>query len=488
MRTRRDEVVVDQPISPSSSSVEAESSASSSSLQQQTDEEDNAADKPSPPAPKKKANNKLRIKIQKPRRRSGVSIPMLFEMFMPRRDAGDDDEGGEGDDDDDDDEEEEDDGICEYDEEEQQYYDGIDATKRLEIDAKESLIQTLDKEMREVPLRFRILNSGMPMANVQAVLHRVASSSDRDKATQYVHNLLRIPFGKYCELGVGPTDSAADVSAFLKAARATMDQKVYGMESVKTLFMTTLAKWATHPSARGLVIGLKGPTGVGKTTLVKDGLGKALGMPSSFIALGSANDSSYLDGHSFTYEGSVCGQIAESLMTCGVMNPILCFDELDKVAENSRGAEIYNTLIHLTDQTQNMNYCDKYFGGNVQLDLSRCILVFTYNESTFINPILKNRMIEICIPDYAADEKRHILQEFVVPRALEEFGPAFDLKKEDFKEDALRCVCVLFFIKTIFTVVHQRCVFFCAVSSSSGPCRRRACATCSTTCPRCSAR
>ena len=357
---------------------------------------------------------------------------MFLQMLVGggRRKADADDE------DDDDMLEEDGDGEEEdmYDAEERQFYDSVPENQRIIIDAKEKEIEDLVSSQRLVPLRFRILNSGMPSANMQAVLDRVYESGDKDKSTQFINNLLRIPFGKFARLPVGPESSKADVGVFLRDARNKLDTSVYGMESAKSLFMMTLAKWASNPTSRGLVLGLKGPMGVGKTTLVKEGLGQALGIPSVFVALGSANDSSYLDGHSYTYEGAVCGMVAEALMTAGVMNPIICFDELDKVAENTRGAEIYNTLIHLTDPTQNSSFCDKYFGTNVSLDLSRSIIVFTYNDSKHINPILLNRMIEIAIPDYSTEEKRVIARDFVLPKAMQEFGPGFGV---EFGQDAI---------------------------------------------------
>ena len=387
----------------------------------------------------------IRRIISKPKRRKNSGM-MVFVMNDP-------DDSGDGDDerddeDDEDEEDEEDDGDAagggdrriksrNYSKEEQAYYNRASLAIRTGIDEKESEIDLIESEERDIPLRFKVLHSGIPLENAVSVLQRIKSTSDKDKVTQFITNLTRIPFGKYSRLPIGPASDAEETAGFLNRMRSTMDEQVYGMEDVKSLFMMTIAKWVSNPTARGLVLGLRGPMGVGKTTLVKEGLGLALGIPSSFIALGSANDTSFLDGHSFTYEGSVCGQIAESLMTCGVMNPIMCFDELDKVAENSRGNEIFNTLIHLTDQTQNDRFCDKYFGCNVPFDLSRCIFVFTYNDPTFINPILRNRMIEINIPDYKMEEKRHILQKFIIPKALKDFGGSFKVCADDFTSEAI---------------------------------------------------
>ena len=78
--------------------------------------------------------------------------------------------------------------------------------------------------------------------------------------------------------------------------------------------MITLAKWIVNPQANGIIIGIQGAPGCGKTTLVKDGICKALGLPFAFIPLGGVNSSSFLDGFSFTCEGSTYGKIVDVLI------------------------------------------------------------------------------------------------------------------------------------------------------------------------------
>jgi len=347
---------------------------------------------------------------------------------------GDDEEDEENEDEDDD---EDDDGMQTYDRREQAYYDATEPEIRGKIDEREAELLAVRRGQLDVPMRFRVLLSSIPAQNALAVFERMRGASDRDKAVQFGNYLARIPFGKYSRLPIGPASSREDARAFLDGVKRSMDSHVYGMDDVKSMFMITIAKWARNPAGKGIVIGLKGPMGVGKTTLVKDGVGRALGIPSAFIALGSANDVSFLEGHSYTWEGSIPGQIAESIMSAGVMNPILCFDELDKVDDNSKGNEIINSLIHITDKTQNESFCDKYFGGNLPFDLSRCIIVFTYNDANKINPILHNRLVEIAVRDYSAGEKMEILKKFIVPKELAEFGSDFDVR---FSDDALRRV------------------------------------------------
>jgi hypothetical protein len=185
-----------------------------------------------------------------------------------------------------------------YNEEEQTYYDSLPPKKRRDIDKKESMLCDLRKESSAAPLRFRLLESGMPIGMVSAMLDRIESSGGDEKSLKFVTDLMRIPFSKFAKLSVGPESGKSEVAEFLARVQETLDEEIYGMGDVKKLFMMAAAKWIGRPESRGIVLGLRGPAGVGKTTLVKNGLGRALGIPSAFITLGSANDSAFLDGHS----------------------------------------------------------------------------------------------------------------------------------------------------------------------------------------------
>ena len=160
---------------------------------------------------------------------------------------------------------------------------------------------------------------------------------------------------------------------------------------------------------------------MGKTTLIKDGVCPAIGLPFAFIPLGGANDASYLDGHSYTYEGSSNGKIIDSVIQSGCDNPVLYFDELDKVSDTPRGKEIINVLIHLTDPSQNTHFNDKYF-ADISFDLSKCLIVFTYNNPHLIDPILKDRMVTIHTKDYNVEDKIQIAAKHLLPSVLKQFG------------------------------------------------------------------
>jgi len=166
--------------------------------------------------------------------------------------------------------------------------------------------------------------------------------------------------------------------------------------------------------------------GTGKTTLVKEGVSKILNRPFSFVALGGATDSSFLEGHSYTYEGSIWGRIVDTLINCQSMNPVFYFDELDKVSQTPKGEEIIGILTHLTDTSQNDSFHDKYF-SNIDFDLSKALFIFSYNDESKINPILKDRMYRISTEGYKKTQKDIIAQQYLIPKIITEVN----FKRED---------------------------------------------------------
>jgi ATP-dependent Lon protease len=149
-------------------------------------------------------------------------------------------------------------------------------------------------------------------------------------------------------------------------------------------------------------------------------MSKALGIPFAFLSLGGATDSSYLDGHGYTYEGSTPGKIVDILRKVRCMNPIFYFDELDKVSETRKGEEVANLLIHLTDPSQNTLFQDKYL-GNVNMDISKSIFVFSFNDISKVNPILLDRMELIYVKGFTSEEKLAITRNYILPDLLETY-------------------------------------------------------------------
>ena len=318
-----------------------------------------------------------------------------------------------------------------YGREDVEYFLNLPKNKKKEFITKEK--QTIVAPNEDVPLRFKILNSNIDDKMKSIAIKKLnllnsmnEKSGEYFKIKTYVENLCKIPCGIYKTLDIDNKSSPTKISNFLKDSYKTLDDNVYGHKSSKEQIIRIIAQWISNPSLKGNVIGIHGSPGVGKTKLIKDGLSKALNLPFVFIPLGGVNDSSYLTGHSFTYEGAIHGKIVNSLMNAECMNPIIYFDELDKISDSTRGDEIINTLIHMTDSTQNNSFFDKYF-YDVPLDLSKALIIFTYNNDHMINPILKDRMIRITTDDYDIKDKINISRKFLIPELCKDFN----FKNED---------------------------------------------------------
>ena len=276
------------------------------------------------------------------------------------------------------------------------------------------------------PYRLSLLESNIPAKYKAVVLQKLKilrsmepGDSEYFKLKNWVDGFMRVPFGKYKELTVNLNDGLDACHEFIENAKNTLDNCTYGLNDAKLQILQMVGQWIANPSAMGTSIAIHGPPGTGKTTIVKDGISKILGREFAFIALGGAGDSSFLEGHSYTYEGSCWGKIIQILMDSKCMNPVIYFDELDKISETPRGEEITNILVHLTDITQNDEYHDKYF-SEVSFRLSQCLFIFSYNDETKINPVLKDRMYRIHTKGYDAKEKVIITRKHLLPKIREQ--------------------------------------------------------------------
>jgi hypothetical protein len=284
----------------------------------------------------------------------------------------------------------------------------------------------------EIPYKFRVLDIDMP-AKVQSEIIRKVDAMNRmgsengesQKLRNWIDGVLRVPFGKNVPLPVTIKDGPDKCSLFLKDARSKMDKATYGMLSAKTQILQILAQWISNPTSVGNVIAMRGPMGVGKTSFARNGIAEVLGRPFIFTSLGGASDIAHYSGHSYTYEGSMWGRIVDSIIQAGCMNPVLYFDELDKVSGTPHGEEIISMLIHLTDRSQNSQYHDRYFAG-IDFDLSQCLFVFSFNDEERVHPVLKDRMRVINIPGYKDAEKKVIVANYIWPDILRHAGISRD--------------------------------------------------------------
>lgn len=302
--------------------------------------------------------------------------------------------------------------------------------EKLETEEQKKII----KEVREInkisrvekPYRMTLLESNIPAVFKASAMKKIASlrymepgSGEYYKIKNWVDTFMRIPFGKYETLPVNISDGVEACHEFMEKAQKTLDNAVYGLNDAKMQIMQMLGQLVTNPEAIGSAIAIKGPMGTGKTSLVKEGISKILNRPFSFIALGGATDSSFLEGHSYTYEGSVWGKIVQIIIDSKCMNPVIYFDELDKISDTPKGEEIAGILTHLTDTSQNSQFHDKYF-SEIDFDLSKCLFIFSYNDESKVNPILRDRMYKIQTKGYDKKEKTIISTNYLLPKIREQ--------------------------------------------------------------------
>jgi len=301
---------------------------------------------------------------------------------------------------------------------------------KLELDNQKKII----KELREInkitriekPYRITLLESDIPVQFKSAAMKKINSlrymepgSGEFYKIKNWVDTFMRIPFGSYEGLPISIDDGVDKCHEFMSKAQNTLDQAVYGLNDAKMQIMQLLGQLLTNPKAIGTAIAIHGPPGTGKTSLVKEGISKILNRPFAFIALGGATDSSFLEGHGYTYEGSSWGKIVQILIDSKCMNPVIYFDELDKISDTPRGEEIAGILTHLTDTSQNSQFHDKYF-AEINFDLSKCLFIFSYNDETKVNSILKDRMYRIKTKGYISKEKTVIANNYLLPKIHEQ--------------------------------------------------------------------
>ncbi len=216
------------------------------------------------------------------------------------------------------------------------------------------------------------------------------------------------------------------INNYLKNVSNILDNSIYGHDNAKNQIQRIIGQWINGENS-GYCFGFEGPPGTGKTSIAKKGISKCLldnnnvSRPFAFIALGGSSNGSLLDGHNYTYVGSTWGKIVDVLMSTKCMNPIIFIDELDKVSKTEQGKEIIGILTHLTDSTQNSSFQDKYF-NNIDIDLSKVLFIFSYNDVTLIDKILLDRIHRVKFDNLTLDEKLVIVKKFLLPEISKKFG------------------------------------------------------------------
>ena len=320
---------------------------------------------------------------------------------------------------------------------EQTIDDQIDDFKALEANKQKELITALkEKPSTEssIHIMYKILTMSvdpahkyMLLSKYNALLNLDNSTTEYYKHRNWLDKVCSIPFGTYKNIPVSITDGSETCAKFMEQARSYLEEAVYGQQEAKLQILQFISSKIVNPSAGGISLLLVGPPGVGKTSIIKNGIARALGWPFQFISLGGDSDASAYVGHQLVYESSHCGKIVNSLIAAKSMSLVMMFDEVDKVSTTPKGEEIQNMLVHLTDPIQNMEFEDKYVGA-VPIDLGKVMFVFSANDINKIDRVLLDRMTVITLNGYTVDDKIVIAEKYLLPTVLSTLNMTNDIQ------------------------------------------------------------
>ncbi len=308
----------------------------------------------------------------------------------------------------------------------------IDQFKALPTEQRTKLLGVLENRNKnpsaQQGLMFKILTMNLPPEVQSMVLVKYNNLQNLDPGTSeyfkhrnWLEKLTSLPLGIYKELPVKITDGSETCGSFMEKARKSLDGAIYGQDEAKLQILQFIATKIANPDGCGLSLLLSGPPGIGKTSLIKNGVAKALQWPFQFISLGGDSDASTYTGHQLVYESSHCGKIVNSLAAAKSMSLVLMFDEVDKISTTPKGEEVQNLLVHMTDPVQNGEFEDKYLAG-IPIDLSRVMFTFSANYLERIDKVLLDRMTVVKLQGYNLKEKVSIAENYLLPAALKEVG------------------------------------------------------------------
>ena len=311
----------------------------------------------------------------------------------------------------------------------------IDMFKALPKEQQAKLLDVLETHTNDMSLSnpdqnlmFKILTMNLPTETQSMVMAKYNSLQNMDpgsgeyfKLRNWLEKITSLPLGIYKEIPVKLDDGSEVCGKFMDRAKKCLEDAIYGQDEAKLQILQFISRRIVNPNSRGLSLLLIGPPGIGKTSLIKNGIAKALEWPFQFVSLGGDSDATTYTGHQLVYEGSHCGKIVNCLAAAKSMSMILMFDELDKISTTSKGEEVQHLLVHMTDPVQNDVFEDKYLSG-IPIDLSRVMFVFSGNDINRIDRVLLDRFVVVELQGYNQKEKCAIAENYLWPQALKEVG------------------------------------------------------------------
>ncbi len=272
-----------------------------------------------------------------------------------------------------------------------------------------------DDNKEEISEYFKRINDLSLDKNISDKLYKEADRLEKLPAASqeafviknYLDTVLDLPWNK-------ETTSKINI----EKAEKILDKDHYGLKKVKERILESIAVHAMNPDLTGQIICLVGPPGVGKTSIARS-IAKALGRKYVRISLGGVRDESDIRGHRKTYVGAMPGRIVNAMIQAGTKNPLILFDELDKMSNDFRG-DPSAAMLEVLDSEQNKEFRDHFI--ELPFDLSKVMFITTANTTQTIPAPLLDRMEIIEITSYTRDEKFNIAKNHLIPKQLKHNG------------------------------------------------------------------
>ena len=316
----------------------------------------------------------------------------------------------------------------------------------------------VNKKLQEDNIREKILELPTNDQNKSVIFKHYNNMKRTDSnSTEYYKNQLFVdmslsyPWSKYYNINNIINETTTNI--FLKNIKQRFDNEIQGMDSVKNEILNVICKFITNPTSNRNNIALYGPAGVGKSKFIKV-LSDILGLPMKTISLGGIKDSSFFLGHGYVYVESGPGKILQNIIDSKIENPIIYFDELDKVSETDNGKDIFSFLCYLTDPTQNNHFSDHYFYG-MNFDLSKVFYVFTFNDLNKIDKILLDRLNIIKVSNPKDEEIVKILQNHCIPEIIKNIGIGLEIIFSNESINYIINYCKSFINKSITSGIRE---------------------------------
>ncbi|WP_314021973.1 endopeptidase La, partial [Mogibacterium diversum] len=268
------------------------------------------------------------------------------------------------------------------------------------------LDEKVDEKIRKEINKFRKMNMMSPDANVSRT---------------YIETILELPWNK-----------ESRVNTNIRKAEKTLNNEHYGLTKVKERIIEQLAVMHLTKGAKGPIICLVGPPGVGKTSIARS-IAHATNREFVRMSLGGVRDEAEIRGHRRTYVGAIPGRVINNFIEAGTNNPLFLLDEIDKIGSDFRG-DPASALLEVLDPEQNKTFTDHYL--EVPFDLSRAMFITTANTTQTIPRALLDRMEVIELSSYIEEEKVHIAENYLIPKQLKEH--AIRKSQLSFSESAIR--------------------------------------------------